>query len=60
MLVDEEIKVVVTWMRRDTPICPDHGVMRAYKTRGRITYYACRSCLLRAKTTVKIISKPDQ
>lgn len=45
--------------RRDVPICPNHGVMRAYMTRGRVTYYACkdRQCPLRSKCTTQIINR---
>lgn len=48
------------YQRRDVPICPqlNHGVMRAYMTRGRITYYACRvvGCTCRSKSIVQIVS----
>lgn len=46
------------FVRRDVPICPDHNeAMRAYMTRGRITYYACRckDCGMRSKSITLIV-----
>lgn len=44
--------------RRDVPFCPVHDkTMRAYMTRGRITYYACRckSCAMRSKVIATVV-----
>lgn len=47
--------VVQHYFRRDVPICPKHGTMKAYMTRGRITYYACKGCELRGKSISRIV-----
>lgn len=44
--------------RRDVPFCPVHDTtMRAYMTRGRITYYACRckTCDVRSKVIATVV-----
>ena len=44
--------------RRDVPYCPVHDTtMRAYMTRGRITYYACRckTCDVRSKVIATVV-----
>jgi hypothetical protein len=52
---------VVRWLRRDTPICPTHGIcMRTYKVNGSLCYYKCRECDFKAKIQVVEITKKQR
>jgi tRNA(Ile2) C34 agmatinyltransferase TiaS len=57
--IPSEILARVTqYLRRDVPICPTHNTaMKAYMTRGRVTYYACRckQCPQRSKSITVIV-----
>ncbi len=59
-MIKEKTRMAVAskFQRRDVPFCPEHdAVMKAYMTRGRITYYACqcKSCRFRSKVIATVV-----
>lgn len=57
----EERRSPTHFLRKDIPICPEHGlVMKSYKKKGRVAYYRCpnKDCTCKGKCIARIIQAP--